>query len=108
MKFFMMLAAIVFSFSSFSQDQFGKLCFNHGQCQVEYGVVDETRCLKIRTGIDYNGNRTCTIRCYNLPVGYFCKKLRDDQGVCKRESYKMPTLDPANPDCSDAVYPPLF
>jgi len=100
--------ALIFSFFSLSilateEIQSPKICYTHGQCQTEapeYGP----RCLLVKTGSTVNGNSSCSIRCPSIPIGSYCEPVVGHiWGVCKKESYPMPSLDSV--DCSSAIDP---
>lgn len=80
-------------------------CLSHGDCQEAHPAEDSTRCLKIITGTDALGNSSCAIRCYPVKRAYQCIKINETlaHGVCLRERFNIPIIDPNEPDCSDAL-----
>ncbi len=97
---------LILSLSSFANLDYGKLCSTHGECQDEFGVTQGTKCFKVKTGVNPSGEILCTIRCYSLPLGSFCKRNDGEVvGKCTQELYERPNFDPNHPNCSDAIDP---
>jgi hypothetical protein len=95
---------------SFSLQAAGEPCISHGECQIDNELEQGQRCLIVITGLNSVGGITCSLRCYNVPLAYLCRKkkingVRKFTGKCKIEKYRMPIYNPSNLDCSDAVDP---
>ena len=59
-------------------------------------------CFIVKTGFNAQVQQTCTRRCYNVPTFGECTA-----GVCVPPQIPdVPTFDPNNPDCSQAIDPP--
>ncbi len=59
-------------------------------------------CYKVKTGTNSNGEATCALRCYYVPTFGNCV-----EGVCVAPTTPdVPSFDPADPQCSDAIDPP--
>ena len=60
------------------------------------------KCLKVKTGVNANGETTCALRCYYVPTYGSCV-----EGVCVApDTPDIPSFDPNNPQCGDAEEPP--
>ncbi len=98
-----MLISLSFTASADAGD-YGKSCLTHGECQELAQPTRETACFIVRTGTDSNGSTTCALRCYHVWAGNYCQNLSGHQvGICQKETFNMPSFDPANPDCSSAI-----
>lgn len=88
------------SFNTFSNQQ----CINHGDCQTN--TQASTSCFIVKTGTDFNGNVTCSLRCYSVDLGQYCHK-EDDKffGLCKEEEHlDMPVFNREDPNrCDSAI-----
>lgn len=83
---------------------YGKSCLTHGECQELSAPTRQSACFIVKTGTNSSGATTCALRCYYVWAGSYCNKLSGQQvGLCQRESFEMPSFDPANPDCSSAI-----
>jgi hypothetical protein len=81
-------------------------CLSHGECQDLTSTMSGQRCLLVKTGYDVSGNVTCTVRCYPVSRGVFCRPLEDSVfGFCEREEFPVPQLDRMNPNCDGALDP---
>lgn len=76
----------------------GQQCITKEFCREE----NIRTCFIVKTGISNQGVQTCTLRCYNVPTFGDCR-----EGICvPPNSPPVPTFDPANPDCGNAIDPP--
>ena len=106
MKSFFILVTTLLSLASYGVD-YGELCSTHGECQELYPVENGQKCFKVKTGTTANGEITCSIRCYYLPVGSYCKKFSGSEvGKCVKEKFDIPVIDYNDPHaCNDAIDP---
>ncbi len=75
----------------------GSQCIAKEWCQKQ----NVTRCFIVTTGVDNLGQTTCTRRCYTVQEFPDCKN-----GLCTpKDAPVVPSFDPDNPDCSDAISP---
>jgi len=78
----------------------GQTCVSKEFCRME-NVRD---CRIINTGFDAQGKTTCSLICYNVPTFGNCIN-----GSCKPPvTPPIPAFDSANPDCTNAVDPPII
>ena len=85
---------------------YGENCVSHGQCQKNHELKERTFCALVEYGIDpMNGDLLCTVRCYTVPMGYYCAKPPGKlSGKCKAEYYPSPRIDSVpQRDCSNAL-----
>lgn len=104
MRTLFLVLTLLFSMDFVAANSNDQVCFSHGECQDLMGTRVGVRCLIVKTGTDPRGNITCTRRCYQLSLGSSCETIEGEQfGICMYEEYKMPSFDPSNPDCAEAV-----
>ncbi|WP_372654942.1 hypothetical protein [Halobacteriovorax sp.] len=78
----------------------GQSCVAKEWCRQE----NVPNCFIVKTGADNTGQTTCALRCYNVPTFGDCTS-----GVCTPPDIPaVPSFDPSNPDCSEAIDPPTF
>lgn len=76
----------------------GQQCVTKEFCRKENIYT----CFIVKTGVSAQGAVTCTRRCYNVPTFGECT-----DGICvPPPSPPVPTFDPNDPDCSQAIDPP--
>lgn len=76
----------------------GDQCVAKEWCKKE----NVNHCYVVITAVDPLGNKQCALRCYNIPTHGDCV-----DGICAPAVAPTPMpFDPANPDCSQAVWPP--
>lgn len=86
------------SLSAYCNKSPGQQCVAQEFCREEMVQT----CYKVKTGINSNGETTCALRCYYVPTYGDCVN-----GVCiAPDTPAVPTFDPADPQCSDAIDPP--
>jgi len=86
------------SLSAYCSKSPGQQCVAQEFCREEMVQT----CYKVKTGINSNGATTCALRCYYVPTYGSCVN-----GVCIAPTTPdVPTFDPTNPQCSDAIDPP--
>lgn len=105
MKILIGLIFITLSISIFANEEIKSphVCYTHGQCQTEQPVLG-FKCFVVKTGLNADGTASCALRCPTMPMGSYCEPVVGRSwGVCKKESYYVPTFDPS--DCSSAIDP---
>ncbi len=101
------LYVFILSFSIFAS---GEKCLTHGDCQMDNSLEQGQRCVPVITGLDPQGNTTCSLRCYSVPLAYVCLKKRTNGkksfvGRCLLEKNIIPKFSSSRPDCKKAVDP---
>ncbi len=77
----------------------GQKCVTKEFCRKENVYT----CFIVKTGVNNQGDPTCTRRCYNVPTFGECNA----DGTCAPpKEPDVPDFDPNNPDCSQAIDPP--
>ncbi|RLA65565.1 MAG: hypothetical protein DRQ88_02050 [Epsilonproteobacteria bacterium] len=77
----------------------GQTCVDAQFCRKE----NLTTCYVVKTGTDPLGRLECALRCYYTPTFGRCRN-----GVCISPLQpSVPAFDPVNPDCSQAIDPPI-
>lgn len=91
---------------SLAGNSYRQTCLTHGECQEANPIEEGHKCLIVKTGVDAQGKLTCSLKCYRLTLGSFCKKSSNEQiGFCTLEAYQVPEFDPSNPNCENAIDP---
>lgn len=107
-RFSFVLILITLSLNTFSKNEFSIECLTHGECQEKLNTREGRVCFIVKTGVDVNNQVTCTLNCYTKSLGSICEKeLGDLIGRCQEEEFPIPVIDPANPDCTNAIDPIL-
>ncbi len=76
----------------------GQQCVAKEYCRKE----NISTCFVVKTGVSAQGAVTCALRCYNVPTFGSCSN-----GICiPPNTPDVPSFDPSNPDCSEAIDPP--
>lgn len=113
MKVFVLIVSLISLISLFPGVSLGEvkrpdICYNHGECQEKLGVEYGQRCFIVKTGLSENGQITCSLQCYDMPLGSYCRSIRDEMfGICEKEYYSVPHFNPEFPDCSNAIDSPF-
>lgn len=76
----------------------GQACVAKEWCRKE----NVPTCFKVKTGITPEGQQLCALRCYNVPTFGDCINRKCVAPIPP----PVPSFDPENPNCSDAVDPP--
>ena len=76
----------------------GLSCVSDEFCQKE----NITQCFIVNIGVNSGGAKTCSLRCYSLPMLGSCESF----SCVPPEAPPVPDFDPSNPDCSSAIDPP--
>lgn len=76
----------------------GQACVAKEWCRKE----NVPTCFKVKTGLTPEGQQLCALRCYNVPTFGDCINRTCVAPIPP----PVPSFDPENPDCSDAVDPP--
>jgi len=77
----------------------GQTCVDRQFCRKE----NLTTCYVVKTGTDPLGKIECALRCYFTPTFGRCRN-----GICVTPPQSaVPRFDPVNPDCSEAIAPPI-
>lgn len=106
MKILMAIAAgALLSLSAFGADnRRPEICFTSGECQDKHPLEYANICYKLNTGLDTNGNETCTPQCTTMAFAYTCEKFKElSYGTCKREA--TPSYDTNPSTCWGALDP---
>jgi hypothetical protein len=84
---------------NFCSKSSGQQCVTKEFCKQE----NIPQCFIVKEGVNAQGQTSCTLRCYNVPTFGECTGT----GICiPPTAPAVPTFDPANPDCSNAIDPP--
>lgn len=105
MKILIGIIFTLFSLSILANEDFQtpKICYTHGQCQSDLPDLG-FKCFVVKTGVKADGTTACALRCPTMPMGSYCESVVGHAwGICKKESYSIPTFDPN--DCSLAIDP---
>ena len=77
----------------------GETCVAQDWCRKEY----LSQCFVVKTGFTPRGRQLCALRCYNVPTPSACRN-----GTCHPPTPPvLPVFDPENPNCDDAIDPPV-
>jgi hypothetical protein len=77
----------------------GQTCVDMQFCRKE----NLTTCYVVKTGTNPLGKIECALRCYYTPTFGRCRN-----GICVSPLQpSVPRFDPVNPDCSEAIDPPI-
>ena len=110
MKVLVIVVSIISLFPGVSLGEIERpdICYSHGECQEKMGVEYRRRCFVVKTGLNEYGRATCALQCHNAPLGSFCRSVKNKIfGVCEKEHYADPVLNPDFPDCSSAIDSPF-
>ncbi len=96
---------ILMTFNLMAAEKFKpEICFSSGECQEKHSLDYSNICYKVITGLDANGNATCTHQCVTMPFGYTCEKFKEASiGICKHEQIPQYNSDTSN--CYGALDP---
>lgn len=107
-NYFLVIFTVMLSTSALASLEQPKVCITHGDCQDYYGTQQTQKCLIVKTGTSYNGEVTCSVRCYSVVAGSYCERAEDSvYGLCKLERFPMPIFNPADPSRCDTAIDPL-
>ena len=77
----------------------GLSCISSEFCRIE----NVKQCFIINTGFNSSGDRTCSLRCYDIPMSGTCENLT----CVPPRTPQVPDFNPNNPDCSSAIDSPI-
>jgi len=88
------------SMGAYCSKSVGQSCVSRNYCAKQ---IYES-CYIVKTGKRPGGEVTCALRCYQNRIFPRCRNSR-----CTRvDKPPVPAFNPANPDCSEAIDPPLL
>lgn len=105
-KSILTLILVIVPSITYASQNYPEVCLTHGDCQELGKVSSVPACFIVKTGSDAFGKATCTLRCYQVLQGDYCRKPKGEAfGFCAKEEFPTPAFDPSNPDCSHAIDP---